>query len=106
MKRHNEESQLRTLALTNWMKQSKVKWEAEYRFNPDRRWRFDWACPVLKIAIECEGGVWVRGRHSRGAGMIADMDKYNWAALNGWMVLRYTPQNLTQAIEDLEGLRK
>lgn len=83
-----------------------MDWIAEYRFNPQRRWRFDWACPKVKIAVEVEGGCFIQGRHSRGAGMIADMQKYNWAALNGWMVLRYTPQNLTQAITDLEGLKK
>lgn len=73
----------------------------EFRFNPDRRWKFDYAWPDEKIAVEIEGGVWIRGRHSRGKGMIADMEKYNWATLHGWKVLRYTPQNLSQVVKDL-----
>ena len=28
----------------------------EYRFHPPRQWRFDFACPTKKLAIEIEGG--------------------------------------------------
>ena len=62
--------------------------EREYRFHPTRRWRFDLAYPDLKIAFECEGGVWSRGRHNRGQGFINDCEKYNEAALLGWTVYR------------------
>ena len=54
----------------------------EYRFNPDRRWRFDFAWPDKKVAVEMEGGIWIKGRHNRGRGMINDMIKYNWAVRN------------------------
>lgn len=66
----------------------------EWRFAPDRKWRFDWAWPALGVALEIEGGVWTRGRHSRGRGMIDDMEKYNAAALRGWAVYRVTPDQL------------
>lgn len=62
----------------------------EYRFNSARRWRFDLAYPDIKLAIECEGGVYSNGRHTRGAGFEKDAEKYNSAALMGWRVLRYT----------------
>lgn len=62
----------------------------EYRFC-ERRWRFDHAIPEHKIAIEVEGGIWTGGRHTRGAGYIKDMEKYNRATVEGWRVLRYTP---------------
>lgn len=64
---------------------------AEYRFYKQRRWRFDFAIPSKKIAIEIEGGVWTNGRHTRGRGYIGDMEKYNFAVLLGWRVLRFTP---------------
>jgi very-short-patch-repair endonuclease len=57
-------------------------------------WRFDYAWPEQRIAIEQEGGVWVMGRHSRGYGMVKDAEKYNRAALEGWIVLRFTPQQM------------
>jgi very-short-patch-repair endonuclease len=68
--------------------------EPEYRFAPPRRWRFDWAWVDHKIALEQEGGVWTRGRHTRGAGFIGDMAKYNHAALLGWRVLRIESNQL------------
>lgn len=65
--------------------------EPEYRFHPARRWRFDYAIPEHKIAIEIEGGSFVRGRHTRGVGYLNDMEKYNEATIMGWRVLRYKP---------------
>lgn len=76
----------------------------EYRFHPERRWRFDYALPGrLMIALEVEGGVWTGGRHTRGAGYLGDVDKYNEAALLGWLVLRCTPSKLrTQGLALLQ----
>lgn len=66
----------------------------EYRFHKARRWRFDYALPLYKIAVEVEGGVWSRGRHVRPQGFLGDMQKYNTAALLGWRVFRTTPDKL------------
>lgn len=65
---------------------------AEHRWHPKRRWRFDFAHPESRTAIEIEGGVWAGGRHTRGAGFERDCEKYNAAAMHGWAVLRLTPQ--------------
>jgi len=64
---------------------------AEHRFHETRRWRFDWAWPDHRVAIEIEGGVWTAGRHTRGQGFLADIEKYNAAAELGWRLLRYPP---------------
>lgn len=61
----------------------------EYVFAPPRKWRFDFCWLEQKVAVEIEGGLWVRGRHSRGAGMIKDMEKYNTATKMGWRVFRF-----------------
>jgi hypothetical protein len=67
---------------------------AELKFHPSRRWRFDWAWADEKIALEVEGGVFIRGRHSRGIGMVKDMEKYNAAAELGWRIVRVTPRQM------------
>ena len=64
----------------------------EWRFHPDRRWRFDWAWPDHKVALEIDGGLWVGGRHNRPVTMIKDNEKFNHAAILGWRVLKFTPQ--------------
>lgn len=66
----------------------------EYRFHTTRRWRFDYAIPKYKIAIEVEGGVWTGGRHTSSSGFLNDMEKYNTATSMGWSVLRCTPKTL------------
>lgn len=49
----------------------------EYRFCQRRKWRFDYAAPQHRVALEVEGGVWSRGRHTRPQGFLGDMEKYN-----------------------------
>lgn len=68
--------------------------EREYRFAPPRRWRFDLCYPDRALAIECEGGTWSGGRHTRGAGYAKDLEKYNQAVVMGWRVLRYTTDQI------------
>ena len=87
------------------MQISGLNFVAEYRFHPKRKWRFDWACPEKKIAIEQEGGVWTGGRHTRGRGFINDLEKYNTATSMGWRVFRFTPQQM-EAWEPLEFLAR
>ncbi|CAJ0784694.1 hypothetical protein [Ralstonia chuxiongensis] len=62
----------------------------EYRFDPERRWRFDFAWPDQMLAVEIEGGTHSGSRHTRGAGFAADCEKYNAAVLAGWRLLRFT----------------
>lgn len=69
-------------------------------------WRFDIAWPDLMLAIECEGGAWVGGRHTRGAGFNADLNKYGEAMRRGWTVYRCDQSLIQQgrAIEIIEAL--
>lgn len=62
----------------------------EYRFHPVRKWRFDLCYPDLMVAIECEGGIWTGGRHTRGSGFEQDCIKYSEATVLGWKVIRAT----------------
>lgn len=85
-----------------------IKCEREYKFARDaignpkkgireklkraglKDWRFDFAIPHKKIAVEIEGGVFTNGRHVQGMGFQNDCEKYNQALLLGWRVLRFT----------------
>lgn len=63
----------------------------EFQFLVKRRFRFDRAWPSKKLAVELEGGTWMKkGRHTTGRGYESDCEKYNLAHLHGWRVLRYT----------------
>lgn len=65
----------------------------EHRFHSSRLWRFDFAWPDHRLALEVEGGTASgHSRHSSGAGFERDCEKYNEAALLGWHVLRVTGQ--------------
>lgn len=67
----------------------------EYEFSTWRRWRFDYAIPSYRIAIEVEGGLFhPNGRHIRPEGFRRDMEKYNEAAILGWTLLRVEPNAL------------
>jgi hypothetical protein len=74
----------------------------EYRFDEpkegekQRRWRFDCAFPVQKIAFEVEGGTWMGGRHVNPIGFSKDCEKYNKAVKLGWKVYRLVPSMITK----------
>ena len=76
----------------------------EHRFHPTRRWKFDFAWLDLKLAVEIEGGIFVRGRHVSPRGFIADCEKYNNAVLEGWEVIRLPVHGKNNAwiVEGLE----
>jgi very-short-patch-repair endonuclease len=83
----------------------------EHRFHATRKFLFDFAIPHLRIAIEVEGGVFMRprpgrkSRHTSGAGYQRDCTKYNLAALDGWTVLRFTSR-MIERCEAIDTIRE
>ena len=101
---------------------------SEYQFGEGRHakrlWRFDFAWPDSKIAVEIEGGTrsnpvkcnrcgnlvrkrtkagrWYQvvegGRHNRAGGFEADAEKYNAAGEIGWRVFRFTTNQVKSGI--------
>lgn len=72
--------------------------EQEWRFCRSRLWRFDFAWPDKKIAVEIDGNAWhVRGggRHSSPS----DLEKMSAAAALGWRVFRLSPSMLEKEPE-------
>ena len=66
-----------------------IPYEQEVKFHPVRKWRLDFAL-AGRLGVEIDGGIWVQGRHSRGAGMEADNEKNNEAVLLGWRILYFS----------------
>ncbi len=74
----------------------------EFFFSTERLYRFDYCIPVdkngkeLKLAIECNGGIHMRGNsgHSSGKGIARDMEKSNLAQSLGWNLISVTPSQL------------
>jgi hypothetical protein len=77
---------------------------AAHKFLHERNWRFDFAWPDRRVAVEVEGGMWSEGRHVRGTGFLEDCRKYAEAALRGWLVLRVTGEHIEsgEALEWIE----
>lgn len=75
----------------------------EFYFSTERLFRFDYAVPKYKIAIEQEGGIWAKGNsgHSSGTGISRDMEKSNLAQSKGWVVIRRTPDQMI-TVETIE----
>jgi very-short-patch-repair endonuclease len=80
--------------VARWFAEHGLNATPEYRFDPKRKWRFDFAFLEHKVALECEGGIWTAGRHTRPSGFVKDMEKYNRAAVLGWRVVRVAPDEL------------
>lgn len=63
----------------------------EFLFYPDRKWRFDFAWPDLKVAVEVQGGTRLaKGGHNTHDGIRRSCEKLNAAARLGWRVFQFT----------------
>lgn len=63
--------------------------------NIGRRWQWDFTWPDVKLAVEVQGGIWMRrGAHNTGAAIMRDAEKSNEATLSGWTVLHVTGEHI------------
>ena len=85
-----------------------VSVDNEYKYHPTRKWRFDYCIPGLEIAIEYEGLMGAKSRHTTIRGFTNDCEKYNEATILGWKVIRVTVISIEngQAFDQIERLLK
>ena len=62
----------------------------EYRFDPERQFRFDLASVEHRIGFECNGHF--QGKHGRG--WSNDAEKLNLAQMQGWRVLVFSNRDV------------
>jgi len=87
------------LKVRHWCKIN--NWAApvsELKFHPVRKWRFDWAWPDLRAALELNGGTFTGGRHIRGIGYERDCEKIAVAMTMGWAVLSVTTRQFRSGV--------
>lgn len=88
-----------------WCQERSFVLEEEYKFHPERKFRFDFAIPSLKIACEFDGGIFDRnGSHTSVKDIKRDADKKNSAAVMGWRVLTFNALNYTTLLTELNKL--
>lgn len=68
--------------------------EREHVFAHPRRFRFDVAWVVPRIACEVHGGAYVRGGHHRAGHFKSDCEKGALALIAGWRVLTVMPEHV------------
>lgn len=92
------ENTMRGFSLTDYYYSDKTLSDVlkrEHCFHDKRKWRFDFVCTwrfYSDVAVELDGGIWINGGHSGGQDQIDDMEKLNHAAILGWKVFHFTPE--------------
>lgn len=86
----------------------KIPYETELKFHSKRKFRFDISFSIesLKVAVEYEGIMSKKARHTTVTGYTNDCTKYNLAQIDGWRVLRYTTINYKDFVTDLNNILK
>jgi len=87
--------------LKYWCEEKRYTLEKEYRFSK-RRFRFDFALPEFKIAVEYDGLNSDKSGHTTLLGFTKDTEKINLAISLGWKVLRFTCINYQQVLREVE----
>lgn len=95
LRRSLHESPLESTLLFHLRAEGLPEPKPQHRFDDSRRWRFDFAWPSAKLAVEVNGGEWNQGRHNRAGGMRGDYEKLNAATIQGWRVLQFTGSQVT-----------
>ncbi len=79
----------------------------QYVFHKRRKWRMDFAWPELKIAVEIQGGGFMRrrgkggrgGGHNTAIGQAKDYEKHREAAVDGWILLPFNSHELQAKLD-------
>lgn len=66
-----------------------------------RLWRLDfcWIFEAKKLAVEIQGGSFIRGGHNTAMGQLKDYERHNYLTSQGWEVLYFSTPMLKNAVE-------
>jgi very-short-patch-repair endonuclease len=88
--------------LKYWCIEKGCELKKELQFAKPRKFRFDFALPEFKIAIEYDGLNSKKSGHTTLVGFTKDTEKINLAISLGWKVLRFTVLNYQQVLQEVE----
>lgn len=100
----NKAKEWLSLNLQLWANEQCLELVTEHRFHPDRKWRFDWALPAVKVAVEYEGIHSAKSRHTTKKGYAGDVEKYNAATADGWRIIRATSSDYKNVLKLLNDM--
>lgn len=80
-----------------------LSYEREVCLVPGRKYRWDFC--VKDLAIEVQGGIWQKGGHSSGLGILRDARKTNAVVLAGYRPLIFTT-DMVKSGEAIAVIRK
>lgn len=102
-KKRSKEKNWIGLQLFAWCQEKAVILRTEYIFDINgRKWSFDYCIEDFKIAIEYNGIMSEKSRHTSITGYTEDMNKITAASKQGWIILQYTPLNYRKMVKDLD----
>ena len=78
-----------------------VGWRRQHKYVPGRKFQADFAFPLQKLLVEVDGGIYSRRAHGSVTGIIADMKRSNIAAISGWRVMRFRPDEILKQPEEV-----
>jgi len=102
----NKAKEWLSLNLQLWANEHTLELVPEHRFDKERKWRFDWAFPAVKLAVEYEGIHSAKSRHTTQKGYAGDVEKYNAATAAGWRVIRSTAKDYKNVLNLLNEMCK
>ena len=71
----------------------------DYRAFPPRKVELDIAFPGIRLGIEVQGGIWMKGgAHSHPKKIEGDIEKQQLALLNGWVVIPVTTRQVSSGV--------
>jgi very-short-patch-repair endonuclease len=112
--KRSKEKEWMEIQLQYWCNNHAVTLMSEFQFDqpsemhghviPARLWRFDFCITAYKIAIEYEGIIAEKSRHTTLKGFSGDSQKYNRAQELGYDVLRFTALTYKEVIQRVEAI--
>lgn len=93
------------LFIENLLKAHGIEYVKELKFAEDRKFRFDFAIPSIKVGLEYDGLFSAKSRHTTAVGFSKDAEKINLAQALGWRAFRYTALNYKNFENDIKILK-